>query len=108
MKKTLVMLLAPFKYSPDGIKVIDIEPGEHELNERQLQIAQELGIVDDAEARRQAEEEAAAAVAAEQKRQAEEEAANAELANKATQPPIQPSKAPAKNKATAKANAGAK
>ncbi|GGC87389.1 hypothetical protein [Halopseudomonas salina] len=111
MKKTLVVLLAAFKYSPDGMKVIELEPGEHELPERAAQVAREMGIVDDSEAKRQAEEEAAtakAAAEAEQKRQAEEEAANANAPSKATEPPIQPSKAPAKNKAPAKADAGAK
>ena len=128
MKKTLVVLLAAFKYSPDGMKVIELEPGEHELPERAAQVAQELGIVDDAEARRRSEEDAAAKLAteAEQKRQADELAAakvaaeperqrqaeegadNANTPAKAIEPPIQPVKAPAKNKAPAKAKAGAK
>jgi len=73
----IVTLTELFKFSPDSIKVVEYEPGEHDLSDRAAEIAQGLGIVDDsserAAAAKKAEEEAAAAAA----QKAEEEAAAA-------------------------------
>jgi len=73
----IVTLTELFKFSPDSIRVIEYEPGEHDLSDRAAEIAHGLGIVDDADARaaaaKKAEEEAAAAAA----KKAEEEAAAA-------------------------------
>lgn len=75
----IVTLTELFKFSPDSIRVIEYEPGEHDLSDRAAEIAHGLGIVDDTDARaaavaaKKAEEEAAAAAA----KKAEEEAAAA-------------------------------
>lgn len=83
-----VKLTAAFKFSPDGIRVIEYPAGEHDLEGRALEVAELAGLIDtrEADAKRaakkardetaaakQAEEEAAAQAAA--AKQAEEEAA---------------------------------
>lgn len=40
-----VKLTAALKFSPDGIRVIEYQPGEHELEGRALEVAESLGLV---------------------------------------------------------------
>lgn len=40
-----VKLTAALKFSPDGIRVIEYPPGEHELEGRALEVADSLGLV---------------------------------------------------------------
>ena len=79
----MIKLTELFKFSPDGMAVVEYPAGDHELEGRALEIAQGLGIVDDSAARaaaQKAEEEAAATAAA---KKAEEEAVAAAAAKKA-------------------------
>lgn len=41
----MIKLTELFKFSPDGMAVVEYPAGEHELDGRALEIAQELGIV---------------------------------------------------------------
>lgn len=47
MKK--VTLIKPFKYAPDGINVVEVEPGECELPEPYAGIAVANGYADEAD-----------------------------------------------------------
>lgn len=60
----LVKLTDLFKFSPDGIRVMEFEPGDHDLEGRALEVAVSLGIVDDSAIRAEAAAAAAAAGAA--------------------------------------------
>ena len=40
-----VKLTAVFKFSPDGIRVIEYPAGEHDLEGRALEVAESLGLV---------------------------------------------------------------
>lgn len=42
----MIKLTELFKFSPDGIAVVEYPAGEHELEGRALEIAQGLGIVE--------------------------------------------------------------
>jgi hypothetical protein len=35
-----------FKFSPDGSKVVEYTPGEHEVNARCAQVAQQAGVLE--------------------------------------------------------------
>jgi hypothetical protein len=61
----LVSLTELFKFSPDGIQIIEYEAGEHDLEGRALEVADSMGIIDDSMQRAAAAQVAADAKAAE-------------------------------------------
>ncbi|GBL59194.1 hypothetical protein PCLA_13r0040 [Pseudomonas citronellolis] len=95
----MVKLTDLFKFSPDGIRVVEFGPGEHDLEGRALEVAESLGIVDDSAARAAAEEAA---------RQAAEKAAEEEAARQAAAKAAEEEAAAAAEAAGAAGKGGAK
>ncbi|OWP50264.1 hypothetical protein [Pseudomonas nitroreducens] len=81
----IVKLIDLFKFSPDGIRVLEYPPGEHDLDGRALEVAKSMGIIDDSAAREAAEQAAREQAEREAAEQAAREQAEREVAEKSGQ-----------------------